>query len=324
MSTPTPFFPGPDTFPSDHLFPTTGGVEVSGQNLTYMQYELDGFLFGGNPNPPSTLTSYVIQSVEFADPQLDTQDAPIPLEDGIVFGRDFKRGRIITFNINILTQGSAADALSNIAAAWDNNNVRHYAGATSVLRFNRHNRVSRVYGRARKFAPVTGNVDRGWVPLLCDFKTVDHFYYSDLEETITVPIIPPPSGGWVMPFKFPVTPGGIAINTTNFVVGGTKPAWITTVINGPIINPIISTGFWQYQLLISLAAGEFVRISPAPWERYARRNGTTSVRGSFTQNSARLSQMKLSPGTQSLVLSGIDSTGTSNVQVFWREARASF
>lgn len=318
------FFPGPNTYPGPNLIPTLGLGDIGPvDDLAYMQYDLDGFQFGGNPLTVST--NWLVEKVDFADPDLTNQDTPLPLEDGSTFGRDYKRGRTITFTMNVLTRGTAVDALDQLAAAWDNENVRHSAGATSVLRWNRHGRTSRVYGRARKFAPITGNVDRGWVPVLCDFRTFDHLYYSDTEFSQTVSLVPPPSGGWVMPFKFPVTPGGTGGNAGQIVVGGTKPAWLVSVINGPITNPIVSlVGQWQFQLLVTLRAGEFIKVNPRAWERSARRNGTTSVRSQFTQESARLSDMKVSPGNQEVSLSGIDPTGTASLTAMWREVRTSF
>lgn len=324
MTTPTPFFPGQETYPSFTLFPTTGFGNIGPiGNLEYMQYEIDGFKFGGNPL--NILTDYLVENVDFGDPDITIQDTNLPLEDGAVFGRDYKRGRTITFTMNIITSGSATEALSLLSAAWDNENIRRNPGATSILRWNRHGRTSRVYGRPRRFAPVTGKVDRGWVPVLCDFRTIDHLYYGDTELSESVSIIPPAAGGWVMPFTFPVTPGGTSTDQGKFFVGGTKPAWLTSVINGPILNPKITIlGLWEFQLLVDLSAGEFVKVSTPPWERHARRNGTINVRGSFTQSSIRMSDMKIPPGNHKVVLSGIDPTGTASLTVLWREARTSF
>lgn len=324
MTTPVPFFPGPNTYPSNFLFPTEGFGDIGPvDGLAYMQYELDGFQFGGNP--ATIATNYLVEKVDFGDSDLTNQDTPLPLEDGTVFGRDYKRGRTITFTMNIVTQGSALLALDGLAAAWDSPTVRQSAGAVSVLRWNRNGRATRVYGRARKFAPVAGSVDRGWIPVLCDFRTIDHLYYSDILLNDNVTLVPTASGGWVMPFRFPVTPSGTSGNTGAIQIGGTKPAWVTTTINGPIINPIVTAvGQWQYQIMTNLRAGEFIVVSPMPWARYARRNGTTSVRSLFTQESVRLNLMQLAPGGQELSLSGVDPTGTSSVTVEWREARTSF
>lgn len=291
--------------------------------LEYMQYELDGFKFGGNPNYIDT--NYLVEKVDFADSDMTNQDTSLPLEDGIIFGRDYKQARTITFAMNVVTQGTAIEELSNLAAVWDNSTVRQAAGATSILRWNRHGRASRVYGRARKFAAVTGTVDRGWVPVLCDFRTSDQYYYSDTEFSQNISITPPASGGWVMPFTFPVTPGGVSNNQGQVTIGGTKPAWITSIITGPIINPMVElVNNWSFQILANLLAGETIVVSPSPWARYARKNNTDSVRGLFTQQSIRLTDMKAGPGGQEFSLSGIDPTGTSSLTVLWREVRTSF
>lgn len=324
MTTATPFFPGDTTYPSDFLFPTDGfGITDVVDGLAYMQYELDGFQFGGNP--ATVATNYIVEKVDFADTVLVNQDTPLPLEDGVIFGRDYKQGRTITFTMNIITRGSAQAALDSLASAWDNPDVRQKANAVSVLRWNRSGRTSRVYGRARKFAPITGRIDQGWIPVLCDFRTVDHLYYSDTLMSDSISLVPPASGGWVMPFTFPVTPGGIGANQGAIQIGGTKPAWIVCTINGPITNPIVTAANqWTFQLMTTIRTGEFITVSSLPWARYARRNGTTSVRSNFTQESVRLNEMKLPPGGQELSLSGIDPTGTSSLLVQWREARTSF
>lgn len=292
--------------------------------LEYMQYELDGFKFGGNPN--DIATDYLVEKVEFGDPDTVTQDTDLPLEDGIIFGRDYKRGRTITFTMNIVTHGqSAVEALDGLASVWDNSEVRHVPGATNVLRWNRHGRWSRVYGRPRKFAPVTGTVDSGLIPVLCDFRTMDQLFYSDDEYSNSIAIVPPPSGGWVMPFTFPVTAGGVGIQQGEIEIGGTKPAWMVNIITGPIVNPIVeAANHWEFQLLLTLGAGEFVVVNPRPWSRYVRKNGLLNVRGSFSQSSVRLTKMYLPPGPHEFILKGTDPTGTASLTTLWRDARASF
>ena len=292
--------------------------------LDYMEYELDGFQFGGNPN--LIATNYLVERAEFSEPELEQQDTSRPLEDGVMFGRDYKRGRTITFTMNILTHGqSAAQALDDLSTVWDADSVRKSAGSTSVLRWNRHGRWSRVYGRPRKFAPVTGTVDNGWIPVLCDFRTMDHLYYSDTEYSNTISIVPPPSGGWVMPFTFPVTAGGIGVQQGEVVIGGTRPAWIASIINGPITNPTVeATNNWKFQLYTTINKNEFVVVNPRPWSRYVRRNGTTNLRGAFSADSVRLTDMKLDPGPQEFILSGTDPSGTASLTTMWREARTSF
>lgn len=293
-------------------------------DLSYMQYDLDGFLFGGNPN--EIATKYLVEKVEFGDPDISIQDTALPLEDGIIFGRDYKQGRTITFTMNVVTDDeSAAQPLDDLASAWDNPDIRNTPGNVSTLRWNRHGRWSRVYGRPRKFTPVTGTVDNGFVPVLCDFRTSDHLYYSDEEYSNSISIVPPASGGWVMPFTFPVTPGGVGVQQGEINIGGTKPAWIVSIVNGPIVNPIVeAVNYWKFQLLLTLDVGEFVVINPRPWSRSVRRNGILNVRGSFTQDSVRLTKMLLPPGQQELILRGTDLSGTSSLTTLWREARTSF
>lgn len=292
--------------------------------LAYMQYELDGFMFGGNPN--EIATDYLVEKVDFEEPDMSNQDTDLPLEDGIIHGRDYKRGRTISFTINVVTHGvSAVQPLDDLSSAWDNETTRHTPGATSILRFNRHGRWSRVYGRPRRFKPVTGMVDSGFVPVLCDFKTTDHLYYTDEEYSNTISIVPPPSGGWVMPFTFPVTPGGFGIQQGEIEIGGNKPAWIVSIISGPILNPVVeAANNWKFRLLTSLQSGEFIVVNPRPWSRHVRKNGLLNLRGSFTQDSVRLTGMKLPPGPHEMILSGIDPTGTASLTTLWREARTSF
>lgn len=293
-------------------------------SLAYMQYELDGFQFGGNPNEIET--NYLVERVDFEEPDMSSQDTDLPLEDGIIFGRDYKRGRTISFTLNIVTHGeSAAQPLDDLATAWDGGTVRHTPGASSILRWNRHGRWSRVYGRPRRFKPVTGMVDAGLVPVLCDFKASDHLYYSDEEFSNTISIVPPPSGGWVMPFSFPVTPGGVGVQQGEINIGGSKPAWMVCIINGPIVNPVVeAANNWKFKILTTLNAGEFMTVNPRPWSRYVRKNGIVNSRGAFTQDSVRLTGMKLAPGLHEMILSGTDPTGTASLTTLWREARTSF
>lgn len=287
--------------------------------------ELDGYQFGGHVHGK---TIVMIEDVVFDSADIVSVDRQLPRSDGTRFGRDYRGGRNITFTMHIFGDSAAIgfNALDHLHAAWMGDAIRRLPGATQTLRIKTGGRIRRVYGRSRRFAPISTRIAaNGWAPVTADFRTVDHFYYDDNEKTNTVSIIPTPGGGLIAPLVEPLSTVALSYAPGEITVGGTVPTWPVFVIQGPISLPTIDViDEFRVTLGIILKYDEFVVVDPRPWTRGVRKNGTVNVAGQLTPASPRLSEIRLTPGTHEIILSGLDETGTSSLTVAWRDTFTSF
>lgn len=292
--------------------------------LTNLQYVLinppndDGFRFGRN-------TDIHVALATFGDPDLRLNDEVNPRADGIRMGRDFYSGRTVTFDINITSRtGTAHSQVSKMMAAWTTSDTygspsRQIAGAVSELHMYRHGMHKVVYGRPRRFSPTTGRVDLGWIPVTCDFQTIDHYFYDEHENVNLIGLVPPTVGGFTFPLVFPLNTIPITTQGDIVEVDGDAESWLVTTIYGPIVNPVIDfVGYWQVKTNLTLLTGEYLTIDPRPWSRGVYKNGTQNAAGVFTADSRRLSGMKAPPGVHQIVLRGTDPTGTARMETRWR------
>ena len=313
----------PGTYPeSDTLLAT----------LPEASFELDGLLFGG---VGSVVT---IQAVDFGTPPILTHDTARPRADGMMFGRDWRGGRIIAFELTILTEYTAAavsgyggygtvtalDQLATLERAFLADAVRTIPGATSMLRYRLGGRQRCVFGRGRKFAADTGMATLGRIPVTCEFQCVDHLFYDDTQYSNLVGYVPPPAGGLTWPIVFPWSTITVGYSPGTIAVYGNVATWLPIVIHGPIAHPTVAwVGGWTVALNLTLAADQWVIIDPRPWSRGVRLNDGTNVAGALTIDSPRLSDIRVPPGEVEIVLAGADSTGTSSMTLVWRGAYTS-
>lgn len=292
--------------------------------LEDFSYDMGGHKFGRG-------TDYYISSVDFGDADQLNNDAPLPRGDGMRFGRDYRGGRTITFEGNILTNrrlpgdtDAAANALDVMQAAWDNEFLRLSPGMVVPLRMERYGRIRRVFGRPRRFAATMGSVTRGRIPFTCDFQCVDHRFYDDTESSQNISIIPPEVGGLAGPLIGPIISSAGGEGGSSVQIYGTKPSWMAFRIYGPIIDPEIEfVGQWSFKLNLSIAYDQSVLIDPSPWARSVRRvSDGANYSGAFTASSQRLSGMQLPPGEHEVLLKGNDVTGSAKVTIFWRNTYA--
>lgn len=285
-----------------------------------LSYTLDGFQFGAS-------TDFMVHDIAVGDTEVRANDVNLPRQDGIRFGRDYMGGRLISFEM-ILLSGNGETALNQLSAlqtAWLADAVRGTPGAVSVLTMTRSGRTRRCYGRPRRFALGSERSRAGWVSVTADFQCVDHLFYSDAELTTTIGMSAPSVGGLTGPLIGPIDAESAGEGVQDLFVGGTVHAWPVFQIHGPIIDPTIEVvGQWTAKLSVTLASDEYVTIDPTPWNRAVRRSNGANLAGGFTAASQRLSQMRIPPGRQQILLRGLDPTGTASVQVYVREAYAAY
>lgn len=291
------------------------------------QYALEVYgeeiIFGGKKTTP-----YYIEKFDAGTPTQNNNQVSAPRGDGEIFGRDYRGGRLLSFDGSVITRpGStlALDALDDLESAWDPEMLRTQPGDVAVLRLRRGNRTRRVYGRPRRFASTPGTTQRGWIPFSCDFQTIDSRFYDDVELVETIGMVPDAQGGLIGPLIGPLYASGQGDGSGILPVAGSKPSWLTTRINGPIINPGIElVGQWKFQLNITLAYDQWVLIDPTPWSRMVRRNDGANFAGKFTAGSVRLSEMRMPRGQQQVLLTGVDASRTATAQLYWRDTYASY
>lgn len=291
-----------------------------------LSYDLDGFQFGG----AWAESGFLVNDMDPGAAEVVNNDAGFPRQDGTRFGRDYRSGRTIAFNIVVLPdhgQDGAGvaqqDKFGLLASVWLADTVRATPGAVSVLRMTRGGRTRRVYGRPRRFQQAPDRARFGWFSVDADFACVDHLFYGDTELVTTISMEHPSIGGLVGPLIGPIDAESAGEGLQVIHVGGTQPAWLKTVIHGPIVDPIVEVvGLWSLQLKVTLASDDWIEIDPSPWNRLIKRADGANMAGKLTHNSQRLTQMRIPPGPQQILLRGIDPTVTSYLQCFIREAHA--
>ena len=289
-------------------------------DLVDLYYEIDGFKFGEG-------TNWIVQDLEVGAPEIVNTDVRLPRQDGLRFGRDYRAGQQITFEmINIAGTGTdVLDELGQLRTAWLADTVRATPGAVSILSLTRGGRTRRVYGRPRRFAVASERSRFGWVSVIADFQCVDHLFYGDAELAYTVGMAAPSVGGLVGPLVGPIDAESAGEGVHSVFIGGNVPAWPVMRIHGPIVDPSIEVvGQWSAKINVSLASDQWVTIDPTPWNRAVRHRQGGNLAGAFTSDSQRLSQMRLPPGPQQVILRGLDPTGTAKLQMWIREAYNSY
>lgn len=283
------------------------------------QWSLDGLVFGPG-------TDFNLARFEIGAPSERVNDKARAREDGDTPGREYRGGRVIGFELNALGDDySVLERLAVLESAWDAESVRGRPGGVSVLAWRRGGISRRVYGRARRFTPVTTLDFAGNIPVSAEFHTIGHRFYDDAESTATVSITAVAQGGLVLPLRPPVILSGSGSGRTPLQVGGTAPAWLISTIHGPITNPTVEVvDEWSFTLLTTIAAGQSVVVDPTPWARTATRSDGANLAGEFTADSRRLSLLRVPPGPHEVILRGQDPTGTASLSTFWRSVWSSY
>lgn len=254
-----------------------------------------------------------------------TQDAAYPGGDGVMFGRDFMPGRTITLElgVNAMNEADNLAAHAALAAAWRGDSLRRTPGAVATLALTNGGRTRVVYGRPRNFASTLQIVPQlGYSAATVTFACSDDLFYDQANASVSVPLIPPPSGGLLAPLASPLTTAQVVNRPGLVAPGGLTDTWPVITIYGPVTNPKVTlTGQWFMQFSTTLAFDQSLTVDTRPWARTVLRNDGASLAGSLTRDSVPLSRASV-PGATSteVVYSGTDITGTSHISVTWQDA----
>lgn len=292
--------------------------------LSSSSYEPD-YDFGRDSN-------MLVSKYTDSTPELIENTAQNPRANGKRFGREYYGGMLITLEGDIWTNRSdpgnsqaAIDQLAKARAAWTPQELQRNPGQLTVLRMNRGGRKRRVYGRPGSFDAVNGRGSKGWIPYTATFRCVDHHYYDDAEYSEMIPFIPEEIGGLIGPLIGPISSTGGGTAAGLLTVRGEKPSWLTTRIYGPIADPVVVVqNLWAYHLSTSVADGDYITVDPTPWQRSVTHSNGSSMAGRFDSLSIPLSLQQIYPGPNSVAMFGNDPTGTSKLEVFWRDTYSSY
>jgi hypothetical protein len=251
------------------------------------------------------------------------QDQEDPFSGATRMGRDVRTGSTWTWALHV-DQTSEVDALSaldDLADAWAPEALDN--GEVMVLRYRVGGRTRRVYGRPRRFAaPPDNRILSGMIPVTADFKRVDPLFYADSPESTILGLEYLSDGGFIFPVTFPVLtqPGGY--HTGSVFVSGRRKTWPIIRIDGPVVNPQISTPNWNLNLTLNMNEGHYVEIDTRPWKRTVTLDGTSAIPGALSAKT-RLRDLFLMPGEQAFGFRGISGTGTATCTISWYPAFAS-
>lgn len=293
-------------------------------NLWRLEYDDVALDFGTHESGHPFTAQVAISEVE-----LETDDLPHPLSDGIVFGRDLARGKRLVFtgaHLDTMPQARirrwepVLDGAAPFTAAWAAEALRQRPGAVATL--TNLDRGRMVYGRPRPYIPGLEKVRGGWLTYECGFTAIDGKFYGAAEKVATAGVDPGSLAAFTFPMTFPHTSATPTESRTWVVNDGGLSTWPTITFRQggdpqvELLGPDGST-VWRVAVARTLAYDEAVTVDCRPWSRAVTLNGTAApglLRGS------RLDQVRIPAGSSELRLTATDPTGQAEVEVRWRDA----
>jgi len=283
----------------------------------------DGALFGIGQQVSLDADGFAPGSTDWA-----VQDAEDPSNGTTMFGRDRLLGPVWNWqlHVNRTTTAEALATLGSFQTAWRALHIRNTPGAVLPLRYRLEGRTRRIYGRPRRFeAPPNNLILSGYVPVSVDFKCVDAFTYSDVEQVVALrlgseladPDAVDSGGGFIFPVTFPSDTLPPTTQQTQVLVGGDAPAYPVVRFNGPVVNPSLATNEWTLSLDYTIPEGQYVEIDTRPWKQTVLLNGNTSLAGLLGRRQ-RLSRVTFKQGRFQARYNGF-SSGDSTCVVRWAD-----
>ncbi|MFD4394366.1 hypothetical protein [Kitasatospora sp. NPDC058478] len=292
------------------------------------QFDVAGVLIGHGTDIP-------VEDVDgIGTPDKKQGSREIPGEDGAYPGRDQLGPQTLRIRAAIRMPGDPAAALDRLAAlvATADTEVRRTPGATDVLRAQRPGRPARrMYGRVLTARAVSlATAPFGWIPVEIIFSGLDPAWYADTPSGVLLhlDVDPQRKDGFEAPLRAPMTTGtanpaarpGWAPNA------GTRPAWPTLRITGPVVNPKVWLEGIPGAVLdfdLALGDGEWIDIETRPGTRWVLRNGGQGSAAGALRRASRLDAFRIPPGRTEVRWTAQDATNTARLSVTWRDAHSS-
>jgi hypothetical protein len=277
----------------------------------------------------STTHPFKVQ-VEIGAIDIDTQDTRHPTSDGVVMGIDSFGGFDLTFGLTTIPEPgekpymAALDKLSAFRAAWRADSIRRVPGQYAVL--SNLERERQVYGRPRQVAPKLARVRKGTAEYVAAFTSTDPNFYDTTEKVFLITPVPPAGGGFTAPLSPPFSTVAGAAELSPLVTNvGDLPTWPVVTFHGPGATPSIellqgATVLWNLRVEGQIKYDEVLTVDTRPWRRSATINGKPAngrLRGT------QMEKCQIPVGSYNLRYKVKDKSGTSFVDVKWRDAFAS-
>jgi hypothetical protein len=262
-------------------------------------------------------------------PTRKVQDAEHPTSDGMVMGIDSLGGFDITFGLTTLPDSTdtpwrhSLDLVRNFQGKWRADAIRRTPGAYASL--TNLDRNVRVYGRPREFVPTLDRVRKGLAEYLATFSTIDPNFYDETENVSIINAVNPSGGGFVAPLSppFSTAAGGAVLDPISNE--GNIATWPVIRFHGPCTEAGVellsgATVLWNLRVSGQIKYDEIVTVDTRPWARSATINGKPAngrLRGT------QLEKCVIPVGAYHTRYKVKDRTGTSFVDIKWRDAYAS-
>lgn len=251
-----------------------------------------------------------------ADSALD--DTPRPRADGTLFGEDFLGASNITFTLEVDRQNEteARETIDLVRRVWRADAVRRTPGAVATL--TAHTGRS-TFGRPRKPTNADRRTFQGRATITTEFLAADDLWYGP-QQSIRVGLGQNATGGFTFPMVFPAIVGsGVTDRSQEFTVEGENPTWISTRIDGPIVNPVVEVvRRFRYGFATTLRAGEWIDVIATPYGHAFLRNGIAGI--AADAKSSLIDRSLLPPGKYELILRGQSPSGSPSALATWRAA----
>lgn len=247
--------------------------------------------------------------------------------DGQAVGRDYITKRV--WSLTLTTLKDDENGAVALAQQWERAVLDPAVMQSLSMTYLEYSRDQqswyRVYGRPSDYAgPDLGQYSRhGAGQIDLQFEQLDPLHYRSSESTTRVNVVAASStDGWLTPLEFPLvsTVSGEP-RAGSIVNSGDRPAVVRVRFQGPCTNPRVWADGFEAGYRGSLAHDQSVTLDGREMTAILRGGGRSPrhVAGAVTRKT-RLSQLTVPPGTSNLWFEADDSTGTSYVDVFWRDA----
>lgn len=259
---------------------------------------------------------------DLGDTVIEVADASRPRADGVAFGVDFRGGRTVTLEMGIVrpSEADVVAAVERLAGLWRADEIRRTPGAVATFTARQGGRERLIYGRPRRFSPGLNFIGEGMATVVADFAAADDCFYSTTLSSMSVVLVPPPSGGLIGPLGSPLATTESSDRSMGITVGGRLPAWPVMEIRGPITNPVIEVvGLWRMEFRTTLADGETLVVDTRPWARTVKK-GNASLPGVVSRASTRLGDAAIPPGSYEVALRGVSESGSASALISWRDS----
>lgn len=257
-------------------------------------------------------------------PEIGTDGAAdvfaVPRRDGRRFGRDLVEGQTVSLQVEVRPDERPLDEVwREVVAAWRGDEVRGTPGMLASLTADSGRSVR---GRPR---PVSADSAHRLFDVMraeLVFECVDDLWYGPAVST-RVYFSVPETGGLTFPAVAPFTfDSGPTQRNGVLVVDGDVATFPTFAIRGPVTNPTVYVaGHGTLMFETVLAFDQTLTVNTR--DGWVKRNGA-ALPGALSPRGARLSDMRLSPGSYEVVLGGYDPTGTGYLDVQVEPAFTSF